>query len=321
MRSGVVALGLLVFGSSLWAQQNLLRNPGFESLAGNGSPLVWTGTYLPNTILNLIEGRRAVALSDITEPLSQSVPTVPGATYRLRFALRAPQWGSSEWTGYSSGPRPVGPWRAYISVDGAYLTFFENNSMTNWLYFETNVVAAGIRTTLAFSPQTRGGWPFFDDASFVEIPVPPQIICPDSKTVECGRITTLQATVTDIRGRPITAVWRVDGVPKQTNSVPSVVTNTAAILLFTVRFDAGVHDVEISASNGAATDTCSTRIIVVDTTPPEVQRLSALPIRSIQISLDGATQETYARQRPGGSLAKALEACRHPVRPGRTAWR
>src|SRR6476619_885242 len=35
-----------------------------------------------------------------------------------------------------------------------------------------------------------------------------------------------------------------------------------------------------------------------------VERLARLPIRSIQISLDGDTEETYQRQRPGGSLAR-----------------
>jgi MoaA/NifB/PqqE/SkfB family radical SAM enzyme len=39
-------------------------------------------------------------------------------------------------------------------------------------------------------------------------------------------------------------------------------------------------------------------------------RLARLPIRSIQISLDGDTQEVYERQRPGGSLEKAHAACR-----------
>jgi len=39
-------------------------------------------------------------------------------------------------------------------------------------------------------------------------------------------------------------------------------------------------------------------------------RLSRLPIRSIQISLDGDTQEAYARQRPGASLARVHAACR-----------
>ena len=40
------------------------------------------------------------------------------------------------------------------------------------------------------------------------------------------------------------------------------------------------------------------------------RRLSRLPIRSVQVSLDGDTQETYARQRPGASLAKVHAACR-----------
>jgi len=45
-------------------------------------------------------------------------------------------------------------------------------------------------------------------------------------------------------------------------------------------------------------------------------RLARLPIRSIQISLDGDTDETYARQRVGGSLAAAHAACRTVRRHG-----
>lgn len=41
-----------------------------------------------------------------------------------------------------------------------------------------------------------------------------------------------------------------------------------------------------------------------------VERLASLPVRSIQVSLDGDSQEVYERQRPGGSLAKAHAACR-----------
>lgn len=39
-------------------------------------------------------------------------------------------------------------------------------------------------------------------------------------------------------------------------------------------------------------------------------RLSRLPVRSVQVSLDGDSEEAYGRQRPGGSLAKAHAACR-----------
>jgi len=40
------------------------------------------------------------------------------------------------------------------------------------------------------------------------------------------------------------------------------------------------------------------------------ERLAGLPVRSIQVSLDGDTQAVYERQRPGGSLDKAHAACR-----------
>jgi len=44
--------------------------------------------------------------------------------------------------------------------------------------------------------------------------------------------------------------------------------------------------------------------------------VKGLAIRSIQVSLDGATSETYAKQRPGGDLAKVLATCRAIVAAG-----
>lgn len=40
----------------------------------------------------------------------------------------------------------------------------------------------------------------------------------------------------------------------------------------------------------------------------EADRLSSLPIRSLQLSIDGATKATYAKMRPGGDLDKVLTA-------------
>ena len=42
----------------------------------------------------------------------------------------------------------------------------------------------------------------------------------------------------------------------------------------------------------------------------DVSAVKGLAVRSIQISIDGATQETFAKQRPGGDLAKVLASCR-----------
>jgi MoaA/NifB/PqqE/SkfB family radical SAM enzyme len=45
-------------------------------------------------------------------------------------------------------------------------------------------------------------------------------------------------------------------------------------------------------------------------------RLARLPVRSVQVSLDGDTEPVYQRQRAGGSLAKAHAACRAAVEAG-----
>ena len=42
----------------------------------------------------------------------------------------------------------------------------------------------------------------------------------------------------------------------------------------------------------------------------DVSALTGLAVRSVQVSLDGATQKTFAAQRPGGDLAKVLASCR-----------
>jgi MoaA/NifB/PqqE/SkfB family radical SAM enzyme len=47
-----------------------------------------------------------------------------------------------------------------------------------------------------------------------------------------------------------------------------------------------------------------------------VARLARLPVRSVQVSVDGATQRTYGGLRPAASLDAALAACRRVRRAG-----
>ena len=51
-------------------------------------------------------------------------------------------------------------------------------------------------------------------------------------------------------------------------------------------------------------------------TTEAARRLAKFPIRSVQISLDGATEETYGKQRVHGSLEKAIAGCRAVVEAG-----
>jgi len=48
----------------------------------------------------------------------------------------------------------------------------------------------------------------------------------------------------------------------------------------------------------------------------DIKRLPKAAIRSLQVSIDGATKEVYAKQRPGGNLEKAKTACRAAVAAG-----
>ncbi len=41
-----------------------------------------------------------------------------------------------------------------------------------------------------------------------------------------------------------------------------------------------------------------------------IARLASLPVRSVQVSLDGATQQAYGRLRPGACLQAAVDTCR-----------
>jgi MoaA/NifB/PqqE/SkfB family radical SAM enzyme len=51
-------------------------------------------------------------------------------------------------------------------------------------------------------------------------------------------------------------------------------------------------------------------------TEADARRLAKLPVRSVQISIDGATPGTYAKMRPGGTLERALRACELVVKAG-----
>src|SRR5437764_15028723 len=84
------------------ASRNLILNGNFELHGGPGIiPRGWFNTVVPNRILFDAEGGRwAVALTGFIDgPTYQNISTVPGVTYRVRFAARAPVFGTDEFEG------------------------------------------------------------------------------------------------------------------------------------------------------------------------------------------------------------------------------
>src|SRR5262249_16218028 len=62
------------------------------------------------------------------------------------------------------------------------------------------------------------------------LPTPPIITCPGPLTLECASgsaVGTIQVGVMDTNGLPLQVIWSVDGIPSQTNEIPSGGTLTA----------------------------------------------------------------------------------------------
>ena len=157
---------------------NLIRNGSFELYTGPGVvPLYWANTVVPTRILFAADGRWAVALTGfLTEPTSQSVITVPGVAYDLRFAARTPVFGSDEFEGSMTRQPdgtwlPDGPWVVNPSANGVSLGTFENDSTAAWQYFTARFVATSSTTVIAFGPGAPG-CPLLDDVSLYAVPEP-----------------------------------------------------------------------------------------------------------------------------------------------------
>jgi alpha-tubulin suppressor-like RCC1 family protein len=99
--------------------------------------------------------------------------------------------------------------------------------------------------------------------------------------LECtngSAIGTVDAQVEDSTGNSLEIVWTVDGVPLQTNDVPSECGIISTNLSLVGTFESGEHVVAVSASNGQASPaTASTAVSVRDTTPPQIENVEACP--------------------------------------------
>jgi hypothetical protein len=141
------------------------------------NPLYWSNTVVPNTILFAADGRWAVALTGfLGGPTSQSVTTIPGVTYELRFAAREPIFGSDEFEGTATRQPdgtwvPDGPWIVNASVNGISLGNFENDHTNFWQYFTVDFAATSSTSVIAFGPGAAGN-PLLDDVSLRAVPEP-----------------------------------------------------------------------------------------------------------------------------------------------------
>src|SRR5260370_20446200 len=88
-----ILLILFTYGVSAQQSENLIRNGSFESYT------YWVAECLiPDSFVFAANVNLAATLYFCNLPISQSVQTIPGTNYRLRFAIQAPMLGTDEFS-------------------------------------------------------------------------------------------------------------------------------------------------------------------------------------------------------------------------------
>ncbi len=106
----------------------------------------------------------------------------------------------------------------------------------------------------------------------------PVVSCPPPAEVECGTAASLTAQASDPDGDALQVVWSVNGTAVQTNQVPASSPPATNNVTFSGEFPLGTNVVDVTVTDSATnTASCSTTVVVVDTTPPSIDSLTANP--------------------------------------------
>lgn len=110
----------------------------------------------------------------------------------------------------------------------------------------------------------------------------PEITCPEPVEAECeppdGSTVTLVASVSDPDGDALVVTWSIAGEVVHTEEVPAGDDVTEAEVEYEGQYGLGVHEVEVSVSDGTGEPvSCTTTVTIVDTTAPEIVRIATDP--------------------------------------------
>ncbi|HTL57314.1 MAG TPA: CHRD domain-containing protein [Candidatus Limnocylindrales bacterium] len=104
----------------------------------------------------------------------------------------------------------------------------------------------------------------------------PVVVCPAAAQVECGTATPLVALLTDAEGDALSVVWVVNGTAVQTNNLTARGAGLPVMDSLTQTLPLGTNVIQLEVTDtGSNVVSCSTEIVVVDTTPPVI--VSATP--------------------------------------------
>ena len=120
---------------------------------------------------------------------------------------------------------------------------------------------------IGFALGVTAGW----DQSLALFTSPPLATCPPDSVVECGQPVALRAQVAEPDGDELTAVWWVNGMALQTNTVPAGSSPTQTNVTLSVELPLGTNRIALTVTDVyGATATGFTTVTVVDKTPPTI---------------------------------------------------
>ena len=106
---------------------------------------------------------------------------------------------------------------------------------------------------------------------------PPTLTCPAATVVECGTEAELTAQISDPEGDAMTVVWTLNGTAIRTNLVPASPPGTVTDISISGFFPLGTNILAMRVTDGTNVASCTTRVTVVDTTPPVLSHVVASP--------------------------------------------
>ena len=110
----------------------------------------------------------------------------------------------------------------------------------------------------------------------------PTISCSQQEPLECtssnGAWGVVTSTVQDADGDGLMLVWSVNGLVAHTAVIAAGVASNAVTLSFTNQFAAGTNEVVVTVTDdGTNMVSCSSMVVVQDTTPPVIRSIIATP--------------------------------------------
>jgi hypothetical protein len=291
---------------------------GTVGYSAAGLPL-WTNFYGNGEATDIaVDNNGNVFVTGFSPPVSPGV--VPYGHVHSTVAYSGT--GIPLWTNRYAGPRNPDSGLTSIAVDRSGNVFVTGAS-SNSIYYQSYTTVAytgtgiplwtnlytgpGNTTPTAIAVDDNGnvfvtGTSSSDYATikYSAINTPPVVVCPTNSTVECGTPAVLTASVSDIDGDSLSVGWSLNGVLVQTNTVAQGSSMTGTNLSLSAVLLLGTNTLTINVADTAgSSDSFSTTILAVDTTPPVIDSVTAAPdvlwppdLGMVPIQLDAVVTDT-----------------------------